>query len=65
MFLRQKKIDRVLRPKNMVLYCFNKAKPSATYNQQATTNIMSIFQHGVFLEESRYEVFLDRKDTRR
>ncbi len=60
-FLRQRNINRVLRPNNTVVYCFSKTKPSAAYNQQATTNIISIFQHGKLPEDSRCEAFLDRK----
>ena len=40
--LRKRGVERVLRPKNVVFYCFIKAKGSAAYNQQATTNIISI-----------------------
>ena len=60
-FLKQRKIDRVLRPENVVVYCFSKAKPSAAYNQYATSNIISIFKHGKLPEESRCEAFLDGK----
>ena len=55
------KIDRVLRPENAVFYCFSKAKASAAYNQQSTTNIISIVQHGRLPEGSRCEAFLERK----
>ena len=60
-FLKKKNIDRVLQPENVVVFCFSKAKPSAAYNQQATTNIISIFKHGEFPKDSRCEAFLDGK----
>ena len=60
-FLRQRKIERVLRPENVVVYCFSKAKASAAYNQQATTNIISILRHGKLPDNSKCEAFLDRK----
>ena len=62
--MRNKKVERVLRPENVVFYCFSKAKPSAAYNQQATTNIMSIVKDGVLPENSRCEAFLGRKRIR-
>ncbi len=41
-FLCQNKIDRVLRPENVVVYCFIKMKLSAAYNQHATINIIHL-----------------------
>ena len=35
---RNRKVERVLRPENVVFNCFKKSKPSAAYNQQATKN---------------------------
>ena len=60
-FLRNRNIERVLRPDNVVIYCFSKAKSSATYNQQATTTIISIIKDGELPEDSRCEAFLERK----
>lgn len=60
-FLRQRNIVRVLRPENVVVYCFSKEKASAAYNQQATTYIISIVRHGKLPDNSRCEAFLDRK----
>ena len=60
-FLHQRKIERVLTPENVVVYCFSKAKASAAYNQQVTTNIISILRHGKLPDNSKYEAFLDTK----
>ena len=43
------------------MYCFNKAKASTAYNQQATTNIISILRRGKLPDNSKCEDFLDRK----
>ena len=59
--LRKRGVDRVLRPENVVVYCFSKVKGSAAYNQQATTNIISIIKHGKLPAESKCEAFLERK----
>ena len=39
-------MDRVLRPENIVVYYFSKAKGGDAYNQQAKTNIIFIIRHG-------------------
>ena len=52
-------VDRVLRPENVVVYCFSKAKPSAAYNQEATANILSILKHGKLPDDSRCEAFME------
>ena len=57
--LRKRKIDRVLRAENVVVYAFSKAKASAAYNQYSTTNIMSIIKHGKLPDDSKCEAFLD------
>jgi len=44
-----------------VVYCFSKAKASVAYNQQATSNIISLVQFGKLPDDSRCEAFLDRK----
>ena len=59
--LRKKGVDRVLRPENIVVYCFSKAKASAAYNQTATSNIIMIMKHGKLPENSKCEAFLDGK----
>ena len=59
--LKKKGVDRVLRPENVVVYAFSKAKASAAYNQFATTNIMSIVKSGILPDNSRCEAFLDGK----
>ena len=46
---------------NVVLYCLSKAKGSAAYNQQVTTNIIYIDKNGELPNDSRCEPFLDRK----
>ncbi len=42
-------------------YCFIKANKSVAYNQQATTNIISIVKHGKLPADSRCEAFIERK----
>ena len=59
--LRNRGVDRVLRPENVVVYCFSKAKASAAYNQQATKNIISIIKKGQLPEDSKCEAFIERK----
>ena len=56
-----RKIDRVLRNENIVFYCISKCKPSAAYNQQATTNIISIMKEGKLPDSSKYEAFINGK----
>ena len=58
---RKRKVDRVIRPDNVVIYCFGKAKGSAAYNQEATTNIISIIKSGKLPNGSKCEAFLDGK----
>ena len=45
----------------MVVYCFSRAKASAVYNQQVTTNSIFILRHEKLPNNSKYEAFLDRK----
>ena len=45
--LRKRWVERVLHPENVVIYCFSKAKSSTAYNQQSTTNIISIVKNGI------------------
>jgi hypothetical protein len=59
--LRKKGVHRVLRAQNVVVYAFSKAKPSAAYNQQVTTNIISIVKEGKLPDDSKCEAFLDQK----
>ena len=59
--LRKRKVERVIRPENVVIYCFSKAKGSAAYNQQATSNIISIVKCGKLPDGSKCEAFLDQK----
>ena len=59
--LRKRGVERVLRPENMVVYCFSKAKGSAAYNQQDTTNIVSMVKHGRLPDSSQCEAFMSRK----
>ena len=40
--LMKRGVERVIRPENIVAYCFSKTKSGAAYNHQATTNIISI-----------------------
>ena len=37
--LRNKTVERVLRPNNVLAFCFSQEKASAAYNQTATNNI--------------------------
>ena len=55
--LRKRGVERVLRPENIVVFCFSKAKASAAYNQQATTNIISIMKTGKLPVGSKCEAF--------
>ena len=50
--------DRVLRPHNVIICYFGKAKGSAAYNQTATTNIISIIKQGKLPDDSKCEAFL-------
>ena len=59
--LRKRGVERVLRPESVVVFCFSKAKGSAAYNQQATTNIISIVKTGQLPDGSHCEAFLGRK----
>ena len=59
--LRKRKVERVIRPKNVVVYCFSKAKGSAAYNQTATTNIISIVMDGKLPDGSKCEAFTGGK----
>jgi len=59
--LRKRGVERVLRPENVVVSVFSKAKGSAAYNQQATTNILSIVKHGELPANCKCEAFLDGK----
>ena len=54
-----RKIDRVIRNENIEFYCASKTKPSAAYNQQATTNIISIVKEGKLPNSSKCEAFID------
>ena len=49
----------MLRNQNVVFYCISKRKPSAAYNQQATTNIISIEKEGKLPDNSKCEAFID------
>lgn len=53
-----RKVDRVLRNRNVVFYCISKKKPSAAYNQQATTNIISIVKEGKLPDDTKCEAFI-------
>ena len=44
-----------------MVYCFSKAKSSAAYNQQATSNIIAIVKEGSLPATSKCEAFTDRK----
>ena len=59
--LRKRGVSRVLRNRNVVVYCFSKAKASAAYNHTATTNIISIVKEGRLPDSSKCEAFLDGK----
>ena len=59
--LRKQKVERVICHDNVVIYCSSKAKASAAYNQQVTTNIISIVKDGKLPDASKCEVFLDQK----
>lgn len=59
--LRKHNVDRVIRPENVVIYCFSKYKSSAASNHQATTNIISIVKDGKMPEGTKCEAFLDQK----
>ena len=59
--LRKRGVDRVIRPENVVFYCFSKAKGSAAYNQQATANIISIIKTGRLPTGSKSEAFYEQK----
>ena len=59
--LMKRGVERVLRPENVVIYCFSKAKSSAAYNQQSTSNIISIIKHGILPDNVKCEAFLGRK----
>ena len=59
--LRNKKLERVLRPENVVVLCFSQEKASAAYNHTATNNIISIVKRGRLPEFSRCEAFIDGK----
>ena len=61
MMLRKRGVERVLRPENVVVFCFSNAKGSAAYNQQATTNIISIVKIGQLPDGSHCEAFLGGK----
>ncbi len=58
--LEKRGVDRVLRPENVVVYSFSKAKASAAYNQETTKNIISIIKHGKLPDDSRCEAFTER-----
>ena len=53
-------VDRVLRPDNYVFYCFSMEKGSAAYNQQATSNIITIVKERKLANNSKCEAFLDQ-----
>ena len=53
--LRKRGVARVLRPQNVVVYCFGKAKDSAAYSQTATMNNISIIKQGKLLDDHKYE----------
>ena len=55
--LKKRGVDWVIRPENVVIYCFGKAKSSAAYNQQATSNIISIVKDGKLPDGSKSEAF--------
>ena len=59
--MEKRSVDRVLRPDNYVFYCFSKEKDSAAYNQQATSNIISIVKEGKLPDDIKCEAFLDLK----
>ena len=59
--LRNNKVERVLRPNNVFVFCFSQEKASAAYNQMATNNIILIIKHGRLPEFSRCEAFINGK----
>ena len=59
--LRKRGVNRVLRPENVVVYAFGKAKGSAAYNQSATSIIISIVKNGRIPDGIKCEAFLDGK----
>ena len=59
--LRKRKVERVIWTGNVVIYCFSKAKGSDAYNQQATTDIISIVKYGKMPDDSKCEAFLNQK----
>jgi len=57
--LRKRGVGGVLRPDNVVVYSFGKAKGSAAYTQTVTTNILSIIKEGKLPDDSKCEAFLN------
>ena len=58
---RKRKVDRVVCPENVVIYCFGKANGNAAYNEEAMANIISIIKSGKLPDGSKCEALLDGK----